>query len=69
MNRPLSLAILVVGIILLAYGISAHGSLVSSAKEAVTGSPTDRSLWLIVLGVIGIIVGGGGALLGRGNNN
>ena len=68
MNRPLSLAILVVGTILLIFGINAHGSVVSSAKEAVTGTPTDKSLWLIVLGAAGIIVGGFGALF-RGSNN
>ena len=68
MNRPLSLAILVVGVILLLFGINAHDSVVSSAKEAVTGTPTDKSLWLIILGVVGIIVGGFGALF-RGNSN
>ena len=68
MNRPLSFAILIIGVILLAYGLNAHDSLVSSAKEAVTGTPTDKSLWLIVGGVAGIIVGGFGALF-RGSRN
>jgi hypothetical protein len=68
MNRPLSIAILIVGVILLLFGINAHGSIVSSAKEAVTGTPTDKSLWLIILGVIGIIVGGFGALF-RGSKD
>jgi len=67
MNRPLSFAILIIGVILLVYGISAHDSLVSSAKEAVTGTPTDKSLWLIVGGIAGIIVGGFGAFF-RGSN-
>jgi len=60
MNKPLSIAILVVGVILLIYGISAGDSIASSAKEAVTGTPTDKSLWLIVGGAVGIIVGGFG---------
>jgi hypothetical protein len=68
MNRPLSFAILVVGIILLVFGINAHDSIVSSAKEAVTGTPTDKSLWLIIGGVIGIIVGGFGAIF-RGSKS
>jgi hypothetical protein len=65
MNKALSIAFLIVGVILLIYGINAHDSLASSAKEALTGSPTDKSLWLIVLGVIGIVVGGFGTLFGN----
>ena len=65
MSKALSLAILVVGVILLIYGINAHDSLVSSTKEAVTGTPTDKSLWLIILGAAGIIIGGFGTLSGR----
>lgn len=58
MNRALSLAILVAGIILLIFGINAHESVASSAKEVVTGTPTDKSIWLIVLGAVGILIGG-----------
>ncbi|MDB6113565.1 MAG: hypothetical protein JWQ62_510 [Lacunisphaera sp.] len=61
MNRPLSLALLVAGIVLLVFGINAHGSFGSQAKEAITGSPTDKSMWLLGLGIIGIIIGGLGA--------
>ena len=66
MNRILSLAILVVGVILLIYGINASDSIASSAKEAVTGTPTDKSLWFIILGAIGIVIGGIGAFFRRG---
>jgi hypothetical protein len=59
MNKALSIALLVVGVILLAYGISAGDSLASEAKEAVTGNPTDRSIWLVAggaaLGIIGLL--------------
>jgi len=58
MNKAIAFAILVAGIILLIFGINAHDSLASSTKEIVTGTPTDKSIWLIVLGVIGILVGG-----------
>lgn len=68
MNKALSLAILVIGVILLIFGINAHDSLASSAKEAVTGSPTDKSIWLITLGVIGVIVGGLTSFFGRSSN-
>ncbi|MDB6113731.1 MAG: rane protein [Lacunisphaera sp.] len=65
MNRAVFLVLLVVGVILLIYGINAHDSLASTAKQAVTGTPTDRSIWLIVLGVAGIIIGGLGAMFRR----
>lgn len=67
MNRAVSIAILVVGVILLIYGINAHDSIASSAKQAVTGTPTDKSMWLIVGGVAGIIIGGLGTLFRGGN--
>jgi hypothetical protein len=58
MNKALSIAILVAGIVLLIFGINAHESVGSEAKELVTGTPTDKSLWLIVGGIVAIIVGG-----------
>lgn len=67
MNKPLSIAILVIGVILLIYGISAGDSVASNIKESVTGTPTDKSLWLIIGGVLGIIVGGFGLLRGGRN--
>lgn len=67
MNRLPSLAVLALGIVLLVFGINAHDSLASSAKEAVTGTPTDRSLWLIILGAIGIAIGGYGVLFRSGD--
>ncbi|CAM2963922.1 DUF3185 family protein [Rariglobus hedericola] len=64
MNKPVSIAILVIGVILLVYGISAGDSIASSVKEGVTGTPTDKSLWLIIGGAVGIIVGGFGVFRG-----
>lgn len=65
MNKALSIAILVAGIVLLVFGINAQDSFGSQAKEALTGTPTDKSMWLIVLGLIGIIVGGLNSFFGR----
>ncbi len=67
MSKPLSLAIFAVGVILLVYGLSAGDSLASEAKEAVTGTPTDKSMILILLGAVGIIVGGFSAFFRRHN--
>lgn len=65
MNKAISIAILIAGIVLLVFGVNAQDSLASNAKEAVTGTPTDKSMWLIVLGLIGIIVGGLNSFFGR----
>lgn len=64
MNKPLSIALLVVGVILLIYGISAGDSVASNVKESVTGTPTDKTMWLIVGGVVAMVVGGFGLLRG-----
>jgi hypothetical protein len=58
MNKAFSIAVLVAGIVLLIFGINAHDSIASSAKEAVTGTPTDKSIWLIIGGISAILVGG-----------
>lgn len=68
MNKAMSIAVLIVGIVLLIFGINAHDSIASNAKEVVTGTPTDKSIWLIVLGLIGIVVGGLGAFFRRSSN-
>ncbi|MBC7365400.1 MAG: DUF3185 family protein [Undibacterium sp.] len=65
MSKVPSIAILVVGVILLVYGLSAADSVSSSVSNAVTGSPTNKSIWLIVLGVIGVITGGIGLVFRR----
>jgi Mn2+/Fe2+ NRAMP family transporter len=65
MNKTISLVFLVVGIVLLVYGFNASNSVASNVSEAVTGTPTDRSMWLIILGVVGVVVGGIGFFAGR----
>ncbi len=60
-----SLALFVAGLILLIFGLNASDSVSSSVSEAVTGAPTDKSIWLIVLGVIGLISGAAGIFIGR----
>lgn len=56
---------LAVGLILLAYGLDLVGSVSSPVSEAMTGLPTDKSIWLIALGVTGAVAGGFGLLLSR----
>lgn len=57
-NKALGLAMLVVGVILVIYGINASDSVASEVKEAFTGTPTDKSIWLLIggaaLGIVGL---------------
>lgn len=65
MNKITSLALFVAGLVLLVFGLNSADSVSSSVSEAVTGAPTDKSIWLIVLGIIGLLSGGAGFLFGR----
>lgn len=64
MNRPVSLVLLIVGVILLIYGFAASDSIGSDFSRAFTGSPTDKTIWLLVGGAICAIVGATGLFRG-----
>ncbi len=64
MNKIAGLALLAVGVVLLALGINASDSLGSEISEFFTGEPTQRSIWLILGGVLGISLGGGALFFG-----
>ena len=57
MNKLISLAILAVGIVLVIYGVSASESLSSDISRFFTGSPTDKTIWLLIGGIVAIIIG------------
>jgi hypothetical protein len=57
MSKIPSIAFLAAGIILLVYGLDASNSFSSSVTQAMSGTPTNKSIWLIVLGVLGILSG------------
>jgi len=64
MNKPVSLALLIIGIILLIYGVSAADSIGSSFSRFFTGSPTDKTVWLLLGGIVATVVGASGLLRG-----
>ncbi len=64
MNKPVSIALLIIGVILLIYGVSAADSIGSSFSRAFTGSPTDKTVWLLLGGVIATVVGAAGVFRG-----
>ena len=67
MNKPLSVAMLAVGVILVIYGISASDSFASDVSRSFTGSPTDKTIWLLVGGVVAAVIGAGGLMRGSRN--
>jgi hypothetical protein len=67
MNRLVSLTLLVGGIILLVYGLQASESIGSEFSRLFTGSPTDKTLWMLIGGAVAALLGAGG--LFRGSKN
>ena len=57
MNKGIGLALLVVGIMLIIFGLSASESFSSEASRFFTGTPTDKSMWLLLGGVAAAAVG------------
>ena len=66
MSRPVALAILVVGVLLLAAGIRSSKSASSQLSEIFTDRPTRETSVLFAAGVGGIVAGAWG-LFKRGN--
>ena len=56
--------LLVGGIILMIYGAAASDSIGSSFSRFFTGSPTDKTMWLLIGGAAAAVVGGSGLLFG-----
>jgi uncharacterized membrane protein len=63
MAKVLSIILIVAGAVLLIYGFNAYNAVASSANQAVNGMSTDKSIWLIVAGLSGAILGGFGLML------
>jgi hypothetical protein len=57
MNKPLGIALLVVGVILTIFGINASESFGSEVSRFFTGNPSDKSMWLLIGGVAAAVVG------------
>jgi hypothetical protein len=57
MNKGIGIALLVVGIVLVIYGINASDSASSGISRIFTGAPTNKTLWLLLGGIGSAIVG------------
>src|SRR6266498_6037095 len=65
MQSIVGIALLVVGVVLIIFGMQASASLGSRLSELFTGAPSDRTIWLLVAGVAAAILGLGLLLVGR----
>jgi uncharacterized membrane protein HdeD (DUF308 family) len=57
MNRIISLALLVGGIVLIVTGFNATNSFTSDVSRFFTSSPTNRAVWMLVGGTLAALVG------------
>jgi len=62
MNKIVSIALLVGGIMLIIFGIQATNSFNSDVSRFFTGSPTDKAIWMLIVGIIAAVSGVGGTL-------
>jgi len=64
-GRTLGIVLLVVGLILVGFGLNASHSVTDTVKEGVTGRYTDKTMWYLIGGAALIIAGGGLGLAGN----
>lgn len=57
MNKIVSVALLVGGIVLIVVGINATNSFSSDVSRFFTGSPTDKAVWMLIGGIVAGVVG------------
>jgi len=62
MNRMISLALLVGGVVFIVIGVSATNSFSSDVSKFFTGSPTDKAVWMLIGGVVAALIGLAGTL-------
>jgi hypothetical protein len=65
MNRIISLALLVGGVVLMVIGINAMNSFSSDVSRFFTGSPTDKAVWMLIGGIVATGIGLMGTLRGK----
>jgi hypothetical protein len=64
MNKIVSLALLIGGIVLMVIGINATNSFSSDVSRFFTGSPTDKAIWMLIGGIVATVIGLMGTLRG-----
>ncbi len=57
MNKFISLALIAGGVILIVFGVIAMDSFSSDVSRFFTGTPTDKSIWLLIGGGVAVLAG------------
>lgn len=57
MKKSISAALLIGGLLLLWFGFQESQSIASEVEEFVSGSPSDRALWMIIGGAVAAVIG------------
>ena len=57
MKKAIGLALLAVGLGLILFGINASDSFGSDVSRFFTGSPTNKSMWLLLSGIGAMVLG------------
>jgi hypothetical protein len=64
MNKILSIVLFAGGVVLIIAGISSSNSVASAFSEWINGAPSDKSIWLLIGGVVATALGVSGLLRG-----
>jgi uncharacterized membrane protein YidH (DUF202 family) len=65
MNTAIGIALIVAGVLLAVFGYNESQSVSSEVSRVFTGSPTDRSMWMLIGGIVAAVVGVGMIFMGR----
>ena len=65
MRLVAGVVLVVLGVVLVIFGLDANDSVSSRVSKLFTGSPTDKTIWLLVGGVVSFVVGLSMALIPR----
>ena len=56
-KKLIGLVLLVVGVVLILWGVQMYGSFGSEVSRAFSGSPTDKTIGTFIVGVVSLVVG------------
>jgi len=65
MNTAIGIALMAAGLLLVIFGFNESQSLSSDVSRAFTGSPTDRSMWMLIGGAVAAVLGIAMIFMGR----
>lgn len=69
MTKVVAIGFLVAGIVLTVFGVQAMNSASSSISKVFSGTPTDKSMEMLIFGIVGIVLGMAGLLFTRRGQN